>query len=124
MSPWKYLDQSRQVAFRSLDDGGMESKSAAVISDPILPPDAPSKATQKAAALATATAAGFTFDQVRILSTLFLAVAGTQPQKAKAAPILAALFQLVTDGNAATAAIDAGQIPAAIASPIIPTDDP
>ena len=90
----------------------------------ILPADAPTKAEKKAVALATATALGFSFDQLRIIRAVVLLAVGTAPQKVKAQALLAPLLQLCADAKAAAAAIDADAVPSAIVPPILGTDDP
>ena len=124
MNSWKYTDQSRLIAVRTLANGGMESRLAAQITDPISPPDAATKPELKVAALVTATALGFSLDQLRIIRAIVLLATGTPAQKLKAAALLQPLVQLAGDALAIAAQIDAGQIPAALTPPIIPTDDP
>jgi hypothetical protein len=50
MTPWKYTDQSRTVANRTLDNGGTESRFVSQITDAIADPDAPTKSQAKATA--------------------------------------------------------------------------
>ena len=85
---------------------------------------APTKPEIKATALAGATALGFTLNQCRIISALFLLQTGTPAQKIKAAAILQPFAKLVGDAIAIAAQIDADQVPSALTPAIIPTDDP
>lgn len=124
MTPWKYTDQSQLVAVRTLDNGGTESRLATQITGGILPADPVTKPQAKAAALAVATAAGFTLDQLRIIRAVVLLAVGTAPQKVKAQALLAPLLQLCTDAKAVAAAIDADAVPLPIVPPILGTDDP
>lgn len=121
---WKYTDESRSVAYRTLADGGMESRLATQITDWIDEPDAQTKDQRKATALASATAAGFTLDQVRVIRDLMLLTLGTEAQKTKAQALLAPLLQLCIDAKITTAAIDADEVPAPIVPLIRGTDDP
>jgi hypothetical protein len=124
MSPWKYTDAAQLVAVRTLDNGGTESRISSQITDPILPADPLTKPQAKAAAIATATAAGFTLDQLRIIRAVVLLAVGTAPQKTKAQALLSPLLQLCNDAKAAAAAIDADTVPPTIVPPILGTDDP
>ena len=85
---------------------------------------APTKPELKTAALAVATAAGFSLDQLRIIRAVVLIAVGTAPQKIKAQALLAPLLQLCNDAKAVAAAIDADTAPLPIVSPILSTDDP
>lgn len=124
MSPWKYVDASQVVAFRTLDNGGTESRISSQVAGPILPPDPVTKSQAKATALAVATAAGFTLDQLRIIRAVVLLAVGTAPQKTKAQALLAPLLQLCLDAKAVAAAIDADAVPPVIIPPTLGTDDP
>lgn len=124
MTPWKYIDQSRLVAARTLDNGGMESRLASQVTDPISPPDAPTKAEIKAAALAGALALGFTLDQLRVIRSIVLLATGTPAQKAKATALLQPLAKLAGDARRISDQIDADLPPDVLSPAIIPTDDP
>ena len=124
MSPWKYTDQSRLVAFRILANDGIESRLASQITDPISPPDAPTKAETKAAALAAATALGFSLDQLRVIRAIVMLTSGNPAQKTKAAALLQPLVKLAGDARVISDRIDADQVPATLTPAIIPTDDP
>ena len=82
------------------------------------------KSQSKVSALAVATAAGFTLDQLRIIRAVVLLLTGTAPQKAKAQALLMPLIQLCNDAKSAAAAIDADAVPLPIVPPILGTDDP
>jgi hypothetical protein len=82
------------------------------------------KPEAKAAALAAATAAGFSLDQLRIIRAVVMLAVGTAPQKTKAQALLAPLLQLCNDAKAVAAAIDADAVPLPIVPPILGTDDP
>lgn len=124
MTPWKYIDQFRLVAFRILANGGMESRLSSQITDTISPPDAPTKAEAKAAALIGASALGFSLDQLRVIRAIVLLATGTPAQKAKSAALLQPLAKLAGDARRIGEQIDAGQPPDVLTPAIIPTDDP
>jgi hypothetical protein len=114
-----------------------ESDGAAIPKDPanrdyqealatgtVTPKPALTKPEAKASALAAATAAGFSLDQLRVIRAIVLLAVGTAPQKTKAQALLAPLLQLCLDAKAVAAAIDADAVPPAIVPPILGTDDP
>lgn len=105
------------------DEGNADYREA-ITTGTILPKLPATKLEAKAAALAVATAAGFSLDQVRILRAVILLLTGTPQQKTKAQALLVPLLKLFNDAKAVVDAIDADTVPPVITPPILGTDDP
>lgn len=88
----------------------------------IAPP--PTKPELKAAALAAATALGFSVEQLRVIRALYFLQTGTPAQKTKATALLQPLAKLAGDARRISDQIDADLPPDVLAPAIIPTDDP
>lgn len=84
----------------------------------------PTKPELKAAALATATALGFSLDQLRVIRAIVMLTTGTPAQKLKAAALLQPLVKLTGDARRISDQIDADLPPDVLSPAIIPTDDP
>lgn len=78
----------------------------------------------KDAALTSASALGFTYQQLRVIRAIVLLTAGTAAQKAKATALLGPLVKLAGDARRIADQIDSNQTPDILAPAIIPIDDP